>query len=154
MPLTLDIPGRERLELHYLLLDVNGTLSERGQLIDGVAERLDALRDQLEPQLLSADTFGTLNAIARQLSVPARIAPTADEKRTILHELGARRCVAVGNGANDARMLAEAALGIAVLGREGASSAALAACDLVCPSILEALELLHEPKTLAATLRS
>jgi hypothetical protein len=106
-----------------------------------------------EPRLLSADTFGTLAAISKQLSIPAQVTPSAEEKLAILRELGAGRCAAVGNGANDALMLGEAALGIAPLGPEGASGAALQAADLICRSVLEALELLLEPRTLAATLR-
>jgi soluble P-type ATPase len=50
-------------------------------------------------------------------------------------------------------MLAAAALGIAVLGPEGASSTALRAADVVCPSILHALDLLLDDRALAATLR-
>jgi soluble P-type ATPase len=50
-------------------------------------------------------------------------------------------------------MLGEAALGIAVVGPEGAASASLAAADVVCGSILVALDLLLEPRALAATLR-
>ena len=151
--LAVDIPGRERLELQFLLLDVNGTLSDRGTLLDGVAERLHAIRGILEPRLLSADTFATLASIAEQLMLPAQLAASAEEKLVVLHELGASRCVAIGNGSNDAGMLAEAALGIAVVGPEGASAAALAAADIVCRSVLEALELLDEPRALAATLR-
>jgi soluble P-type ATPase len=56
--LTIEIPGRGLFDLRFLLLDVNGTLSDRGELLPGVAERLDELRDLLEPRLLSADTFG------------------------------------------------------------------------------------------------
>jgi soluble P-type ATPase len=58
-----------------------------------------------------------------------------------------------GNGANDVLMIREAALGIAVVGPEGASGATVAAADLVCRSILEALDLVGEPQALAATLR-
>lgn len=152
--LRLEIPGRDPLALELLLLDVNGTLSNRGTLLDGAAERLGALRDRLELRLLSADTFGTLDEIADRLAAPARTAASAEEKVTILRKLGPHRCAAIGNGSNDAPMLAEAALGIAVIGPEGASGAALAACDLVCRSILEALDLLLEPRTLAATLRA
>jgi hypothetical protein len=57
--LHVEIPGRE-LELAFLPGGVNGTLSDRGELLDGVAERLGALRGKLEPPLLSADTFQTL----------------------------------------------------------------------------------------------
>jgi P-type E1-E2 ATPase len=154
VPLVVDIPGVRSLELHFLLLDVNGTLSDRGVLIDGVAERLDALRDRLEPRLLSADTFGTLASMAEQLSAPAQTVASGAEKLAVLNELGAATCVAIGNGTNDAPMLSAAALGVAVIGLEGTSSQALGAADIVCSSVLEALDLLREPKAIAATLRA
>ena len=59
----------------------------------------------------------------------------------------------IGNGANDVLVLEGAALGIAVIGPEGASSAALRAADVVCASIVDALDLLLEPRALTATLR-
>jgi P-type E1-E2 ATPase len=154
MSLQLQIPGGQPAELEFLLLDVNGTLSDRGELLAGVSERLAELHEQLEPRLLSADTFGTLTAIADQVAASAQTVASGDEKLAVLRELGAHRCVAIGNGNNDALMLAEAALGIAVIGPEGCSSAALAAADVVCRSIVDALDLLREPRTLAATLRS
>lgn len=61
--------------------------------------------------------------------------------------------VAVGNGANDARMLERAALGIAVLGPEGLALSCLQAADVVVPDILAALDLLLFPRRLVATLR-
>jgi soluble P-type ATPase len=115
---------------------------------------LRRLRDRLEPRLLSADTFGTLASIADQLAVPAQRAATGQEKLAVLRELGPVRCVAVGNGSNDASILAEAALGITVIGPEGASAAALSAADVICASVLDALDLLAEPHALAATLRA
>jgi P-type E1-E2 ATPase len=154
MTIVLDIPGRTRFELDFLLLDVNGTLSNRGELIDGVTERLTALREQLDPRLLSADTFGTLDTIAEQLALTAQTAASAEDKLAVLNGLGADRCVAIGNGSNDREMLAEAALGIAIIGPEGCSAAALAACDVACRSILDALDLLRDPRALAATLRA
>ena len=154
MPLRIDIPGREPLEVEFLVCDVNGTLSDRGVLIDGVAQRLDALRATLGIRLLSSDTFGTLDAIAARVGAPAQRVVGAAEKLDVLRALGPSRCVAVGNGANDLLMIREAALGIAIVGAEGASGAAVAAADLVCRSILEALDLLAEPRALAATLRA
>ena len=150
----LELPGRQALELEYLLLDVNGTLTRQGHLVDGVAERIEALREALDSHLLSADTFGSLDAVAAQLRVNAQVAAGAADKLQALRALGANRCVAIGNGANDVSMLEDAALGIAVLGAEGASAAALAAADLVCSSILDALDLLRDPLALVATLRT
>jgi soluble P-type ATPase len=62
--------------------------------------------------------------------------------------------VAIGNGRNDVNMLAEAALGIAVMGPEGTSSEAVRAADVVVMSINEALDVLLHPERLKATLRS
>jgi soluble P-type ATPase len=50
-------------------------------------------------------------------------------------------------------MIQSAAIGIAVMGREGLSQEALQAADLVVPSILDALDLLLNPRRLVATLR-
>jgi P-type E1-E2 ATPase len=150
---VIAVPGRDRLELAHLLLDVNGTLTDRGVPIDGVAERLARLAASLDVHLLSADTFGSLAEIAATLGVEARTVASGREKAGVVSMLGPERCVAIGNGANDEEMLAAAALGIAVLGPEGASSTALRAADVVCPSILHALDLLLDDRALAATLR-
>jgi P-type E1-E2 ATPase len=151
---ALAIPGRHPLELEHLVLDVNGTLTDRGTLLEGVPERLGRLRERLEVHLLSADTFGTLASVADRLAVSARPVSTGADKVDVLRELGPERCAAIGNGANDAAMLAAAALGLVVLGPEGASAAALQAADVVCRSVLDAFDLLLDERALIATLRS
>ena len=88
MTLSITIPGRAELRLEHLLLDVNGTLTNRGVLIDGVSERLGRLRDTLEIRLVSADTFGTLEAIAERLEIAAVRASGGEDKLRILDELG------------------------------------------------------------------
>ncbi|HEY7620680.1 MAG TPA: HAD family hydrolase [Solirubrobacteraceae bacterium] len=141
------------MTLEYLLLDVNGTLSDRGRLHDGVAERLDRLRGLVNVQLVSADTFGTLDGIARSLGVGARRVGDGGEKRELVERLGADRCAVVGNGANDMLALQASALGIAVIGREGLSVLALRSADVFCASITDALDLLLDVGALIATLR-
>lgn len=153
MALTVDIPGRDPLSLEHLLLDQNGTLTDRGVLIDGVSETLVRVKKCLEPHLLSADTFGTLDQLADQLDIDARRVNSGAEKLTFLEALGRGRCVAIGNGANDEPMLQAAALGIAVIGPEGAAASALRAADVICRSIVEALDLLLDARLLVATLR-
>jgi P-type E1-E2 ATPase len=150
---TIEIPGRDPLELAHLLLDVNGTLTDRGDLIDAVEARLRRVRRLLAVQLISADTFGTLEHVASTLGVASRMVATGAEKAALVRELGPRNCAAIGNGANDALMLQEAALGIVVIGSEGAATSAVAAADIVCHSIEAALELLLDDRALAATLR-
>jgi hypothetical protein len=52
------------------------------------------------------------------------------------------------------RMLRDAALGILVIGREGAAVRSLLAADLVVSSIEDALDLLGSPKRLVASLHT
>jgi P-type E1-E2 ATPase len=151
--IVCEVPGRDPLRLEIVLLDQNGTLTDRGEPIAGVAELLRALAERVEVRILSADTFGTLREVARSLGARAQEVQTGEEKAAVVAGLGAERCVAIGNGANDAAMLAAAALGIAVLGPEGAAGAAVRAADVVCSSIADALALLLDERALAATLR-
>lgn len=151
--IAIDIPGRGRLELEHALLDVNGTLSDRGRLLPGVAERLARLRELLSVRLVSADTFGALAETAGRLGAEAITVVDGADKLALVERLGAARCVVVGNGANDAAALRAAALGIAVLGPEGASVDALQAADVVCRTALEALDLVLDERALVATLR-
>ena len=154
MTLSLSIPGLVELRLEHLLLDVNGTLTNRGELLDGVEARLGRLTDALDVRLVSADTFGTLDTIAARMQASAARAATGEDKLRLLDELGRERCAVIGNGSNDALVLEAAALGFAIIGPEGASAAALRSADIVCATATDALDLLLDPKALSATLRT
>jgi len=153
MAIAIDIPGRQHLDLEYLLLDQNGTLSKRGELLPGVKERLDTLKDQVTIQILSGDSFGTLDAIAQELGVDAQTVETGADKKAVVDQLGGLRCVAIGNGYNDVEMFKASAMSIAVIGPEGASHAAIAA-QVLCVSINDALDLLIDTRMLVATLKA
>jgi P-type E1-E2 ATPase len=151
--IAVALPGGPTLTLEHLLLDVNGTLSDRGALHDGVVDRLHRLGSLVEVQLVSADTFGTLDAIARALGVGACRVSDGAEKRELVERRGRDRCAVIGNGANDMLALQSAALAIAVIGREGLSVLALRTADVFCASITDALDLLLDVDALIATLR-
>ncbi len=152
--LLVQIPGLAVLRLEHLLVDVNGTLTNRGEVLDGVEARLGRLSSRLGIRLVSADTFGTLDTIAAGMNVSAVRASTGEDKLRFLDELGRERCAVIGNGSNDAPVLEAAALGFAVIGPEGASAAALRSADVVCASAADALDLLLDTKALSATLRA
>lgn len=141
------------MELEQLVVDLNGTLTNRGQLVEGVADRVAQISRTLSVSVLSSDTFGTLVDVAPRLGAVTTVIETGADKERIVRDLDAERCVAIGNGANDAKMLAAAAIGIVVLGPEGASGRAVAAADVICGSIVEALDLLLDARALTATLR-
>jgi P-type E1-E2 ATPase len=147
------VPGGQDLVLEHLVLDVNGTLTDRGEPITAAVSALELLREHLQLHLLTADTFGTAAAFAASLGCECHTVDSAEDKHCHIERLGAHRCVAVGNGRNDRLMLRAAALGIAVIGPEGLHADALAAADVLALSIDEALGLLSDPGTLTATIR-
>ena len=153
MTVHVPVPGGEDLHLEHLVLDANGTLTDRGEPITAAIIALERLRERLRLHLLTADTFGTAAALAASLRCEFHNVQSAEDKHRHIETLGAHRCVAVGNGRNDRLMLRIAALGIAVIGPEGLHTEALTAADILTLSIDEALGLLDDPQTLTATLR-
>ncbi len=154
--IELSISGRGDYAINHVVFDVNGTLATDGRLIKGVQPRLIALADLVEIHLLTADTHGRQAEIDAALKLVAtRIQPgnESEQKTAFVNALGAENVVAVGNGANDVGMLKAAALGLAVIGEEGLSVEALLAADVVCPNIVDALDMLLIPARLRATLR-
>jgi len=150
------IPGLGDYNLEHLVMDVNGTLAVDGVLIDGVAEKIASLRGTLTIHLLTADTHGRQVVIDQQLGLTAvRIKPGGEalQKAEYVRGLGRERVAAIGQGANDAEMLAAAQLGICVMSMEGIAKEALLASDLIMPNILSALDLFEMPKRIVASLR-
>lgn len=154
--LEITIPGRGELRLQHLVTDVNGTLAVDGQLLDGLAKRLIALKDRLTIHLLTADTHGKQALIDQQLGLTAvrvRSGDEAAQKAAYVRQLGAETVVAIGQGANDAAMLKEAGLGLCVLSAEGIAVETLLSADLLMPDIFAALDLLEHPVRIIASLR-
>jgi soluble P-type ATPase len=155
--IAVDIPGGAALRLESLVLDYNGTLALDGLMLNQAKTLLLDLSMLLSVHVVTADTFGLAAKELSDLPLDLKIvAPggQAEAKLDFLNCLGPERCAAVGNGLNDALMVAAAALGLAVLGPEGAARKTLAAASVVCPSIESALGLLLSPKRLIATLRT
>ena len=154
--LTIDIPGRERLVASHLVLDLNGTLATDGQVSPAVSRRVRALASFLQVHILTADTYGTATTLPESGVEIVVVGPgdQVEAKAAIIRGLGPQQTVAIGNGLIDEAMLREAALGIVVIGREGAAVRSLLAADLVVRSIEDALDLLLLPKRLIASLRT
>jgi P-type E1-E2 ATPase len=154
--ITLNIPGRGVYELEHLVMDVNGTLAVDGQLIEGLAGKIETLCDKLTIHLLTADTHGRQSVIDQQLGLTAvRISQGGEslQKAEYVNKLGCEKVVAIGQGSNDAEMLELARLGICVMSAEGTAKETLLAADLVTPNIIHALELLEKPLRIVASLR-
>ena len=154
--LTIQIPGREELTLNHLILDYNGTIAEDGEIIAGIACRLEKLREYLKIYVITADTHGTAAKKCEGLPLEVKTFPTtrvgeikAEEARSLTGGV-----VCIGNGFNDIQMADASDLSICVIGREGCCGALLGHCDVVVTSILDALDLLLKTDRLRATMRT
>jgi len=150
------VPGRQANRFEHLVLDLNGTIALDGEVIPGVEERLEVLRDNIAITIVTADTHGNAAVIGQSLEVKIHRINAGSEdvqKSEFVNELGREHTVCIGNGANDISMLKEAALGICVIGHEGASAEAVMSADVVVNDINHALDLLLHPGRLIATLR-
>ena len=102
----------------------------------------------LKIHILTADTFG--KAASRLKGIPCEVSILSLEDQDLgkldyVKRLGALHTVCIGNGRNDRMMIKEALLGIVVILAEGAAVETLTSADVVCNSIVSALELLKNP---------
>ena len=155
--IRIDVPGGDALSINHLVMDYNGTLALDGRLLPGIFPLLEVLSGSLSMHILTADTFGSVQEELKGFSCNLEILSRdnqAQGKLDYILKLNEKTVVAIGNGKNDRLMLEKAGLGIAVIQQEGAFSQTIAAADVVCFSIMDALNLLINPSRLTATLRS
>ncbi len=154
--LKIEIPGREALILHYLVVDYNGTIAKDGKLIEGIAQCFESLSSDLRIYILTADTYGTVKEQCRELPVEVctfPVAGAADHKTRFVQNLGPG-VACLGNGFNDIQMFQAADLSVAVLDREGLCAGLLSHADVLVTSPEDGLNLLIHTNRLRATLRS
>jgi P-type E1-E2 ATPase len=154
--IELNIPGFGQFQIEHLVCDLNGTLALDGKLLEGIPRILKTLSDRLMVHVLTADTRGNYQTIELQLGLPVSLIQRGKEdlqKAEYVHQLGADKVIAIGQGSNDAGMLQLAAIGICILSNEGTAIQALSAADILAKDIYQALELIEKPLRLVATLR-
>lgn len=152
----IEIPHFKTLDISHLVCDYNGTIAKDGVVLPEIKTLFKELSRDYTLHVITADTFGSVISQLEGYGAQIKILSSTDhtaEKADYIRALGEERCIAVGNGNNDAQMLKTAAIGIALLGDEGCSKDALLNADIICKSIGEALALALEPKRLIATLR-
>ena len=154
--LKIDIPGRHELLLKGIVFDMNGTLTTDGKFDQRNRELLILLAERLSVYVLTADTFGTAAAAFADLPLELHRLKSRTgflEKKDFIDSLGSSSHAAVGNGYNDHLMLRSAAVGVCVLGVEGAHPLTMTYADLIVSSTGAALELFLHPRRLLAGLR-
>lgn len=152
-----DIPGRERLSIHHLVLDFNGTIAFDGVLIPGVEERLRELSGMLTIHIITADTNKSVANQCRNIPASIHIIENnnqSSQKTDFVSSLTPNGTVCIGNGRNDEGMLSIAELAIGVIGQEGFATVSALKSDVLIMNINDGLDLLLHPHRLTATLRN
>ena len=154
--LHINIPGRGDLTLSHLVLDYNGTIALDGSIIPGISKRLEQLKDALEIWVITADTHGTAAKSCAGLPLQVLTYPTAEVGAIKADHVRSLRggVATIGNGFNDIAMSDAAELSVCVLGPEGCCGKLVSHCDILVPSIEDALDLLLVPDRIRATLRT
>ena len=114
------------------------------------------MSQELDIFLVTADMNKNAERLVKDLPVKLykiKEAKEDDQKLRVVLKKGKNNTVSIGNGCNDVSMLKESAIGICMVGGEGASAEAMMASDLVVVTINDALDLLLKPHRLGATLR-
>ena len=151
----------EPLRIERIVSDYTGTLSFDGKLVAGVAGRLRRLAKLVEIDVVTSDTRGTARRQLAGLPIKLHLLEPGKrhdvQKRNYAKKLGPRRIAALGNGNNDALLLRAVrdagGLAIAVDNGEGCSVEAMQNANVFVVGIVNALDLLLDPKRLVATLR-
>jgi len=151
--IVIQMVGWKPILLKTVVCDFTGTISLDGKLLPGIGPRLRRLARRVRIVVATADTGGTARQRLARLPVEVSIIRTGYDKMRIVEKLGAAHVVAIGNGRNDVAMVCKAALGIAVIGFEGAAGDLLRVADVIVPDVRAALDLLLKPLRAKATLR-
>jgi len=153
--ITIFRPSQEPLEIDFILLDFDGTLASDARVHPKGKDKINLLSKRVKIYILTKDAREKVEDVLRKVKaevVYLTKGESSQEKLNLLRQLGAGQAVAIGNGAEDAPMIEEAALGICVLSKEGTAASTLIKADLVFSSILDALDFLLKPLRQKATL--
>ncbi|HUL30175.1 MAG TPA: ATPase P [Thermodesulfobacteriota bacterium] len=146
--IQLQRPGQDLLEIDFILLDFGGTLASDRRVHPKAKDKINLLSKRTKIYILTKDEKERVEEMLRKVKAEIIFlteGESSQRKLDLLRRLGAARTVAVGNGVDDGALLEEAALGLCVIGREGASSDAVKNADVVFTGILDALDFLLKP---------
>jgi soluble P-type ATPase len=153
--MIIDIPGQSVLEIKTIVLDLNGTLTIDGIPIEGIKERIEALKNEgLEFRLFTGDTLGSGRTVSEYLGLILHITKSSASKLKEGEKLGLEHIAVIGNGRIDYELFKKAALRICTLQDEGLYAPLLAESDVLVASVRDALDLFIHKQRLIATLRA
>ncbi len=148
------IPGVGDMEIRTIVLDLNGTLSVHGNIVEWVPERLKKLRELgFEIVLFTGDQRWNAQELCDELGIGFKKANSLEDKEKYFLEYDPETTVAIGNARIDIGKFRHAKLSIATLQSEWIHTGILEYVDIIVPNICDALDLFLDSDGLIATLR-
>lgn len=154
---SIDIPGKGKMNIENLVLDFNGTIAYDGNIKNGIREKIQRVHEMgINIYILTADTYHQATEQCKDMPVTLEIFDVdnaALSKREIVNNIDSKLTMTIGNGNNDVEMFEESILSVAVIGDEGCAVKAIFAADIITNNIDDAIDLLLNPHRIKATLR-
>ncbi len=153
--ITIQRPGKDPLEIEFILLDFEGTLASDGRVHPKAKDKINLLSRRTKIYILAKGEKGRVEETLRKVraeTIHLTEGEASQQKLEILRRLGASKTAAIGNGMDDVLMLEEAGLAICVIGKEGTSAEVITKADVVAMNIVDALDFLLKPLRQRATL--
>ena len=153
--ISIQRPGMESLDIHFVLIDFEGTLAMDGRVHPKAKDKVNLLSKRVTITILTKSNREKVEETLRKMRAEILYVTEGDssqQKLNVLQRLGPHQTAVIGNGLDDVRILEQAGLGMCVIGKEGASAEAMAKADLVVTHVLDALDFLLKPSRQRAIL--
>lgn len=153
--ILIERPGQDSLEIDYLLIDFEGTLSMDRRIHPKAKDRINLLSKRLKIYIFAKGESERIQEVLKRVKAEViflKEGEASNQKLGFLRNLGGLRTVVMGNGIDDLLMMKEAGLSIAILGKEGTSGALIQNAHLLFIDIIDALDFLLKPLRQKATL--
>ncbi|PKQ64913.1 hypothetical protein BZG02_03435 [Labilibaculum filiforme] len=154
MSLIYRVPGVGKIEIDTLVVDSNGTLTVRGEIVPGVIEKIQRLQSfGVNVVMISSDQRGKARELSDATGVAYYEANNSREKEDILLSLGSNNVAAIGNARIDIGLFVQSVVSIATLQGEGIHKDIIDHVDVIVPSINDALDFFLDEDTFIATMK-
>lgn len=154
MSLNYQVPGVGTIEIDTLVIDSNGTLTVKGEIVQGVMERIHSLQARgVNVVMISADQRGTARSLAKSYGISYYEASNSREKEDALLALGSSNVAAIGNARIDIGLFVQSVVSVATMQSEGIHKDIISKVDVIIPTINDALDFFLDEDTFVATMR-
>lgn len=153
--ISIQRPGQEAIEIDYILIDFEGTLASDGRVHPKAKDKINLLSKRTKIYILAKGEREKVQETLRRVKADLFFIKEEEaslQKLELLLNLGPSRSVVIGNGMDDVRMIKEAGLSMAIIGKEGTSGELIRTADLIFTNMIDALDFLLKPLRQKATL--